>query len=83
MRQSTPLPLTGRADPSWRIAIIHSSFYPEDVGRLVDGAREALIAAGIDAKNVTEFPVSGSFEIPLIGAVLAQEIGRASCRERV
>ncbi len=67
-----PLPAV-KADPSWRVAIIHSSFYPEEVGTLVAGAREALIAAGIDAKNVTDYPVSGSFEIPLIGAVLAQE----------
>src|SRR3990167_6676148 len=73
MRQSSPLPVAKNADPSWRVAIVHSSFYPETVGRLVEGARETLIVAGIDPKNVTIHPVTGSFEIPLLGSVLARE----------
>ena len=72
MRQSS-LPFSGNVDPSWRIALIHSSFYPEDVGRLVAGARESLIAAGIPSRNIAEYPVPGSFEIPLLGSVLARE----------
>ncbi len=63
----------GSADPSWKIGIVHSSFYAEDVERLVDGARETLVAAGIPPENISVHPVPGSFEIPLLGAVLAEK----------
>lgn len=40
---------------------------------MVAGARETLEQAGVKAENITEHPVAGSFEIPLIGLVLASE----------
>jgi len=61
-----------QADPSWRIGIVHSSFYTEEMSGLVEGARNFLLGAGIPAKNVTVHPVAGSFEVPLIGAALAE-----------
>ena len=62
-----------KADPSWRIAIVYSSFYPEEVSALVAGAKQVLLAAGIPSENITDYPVPGSFEIPLIGSVIAHE----------
>ena len=62
-----------KADASWRIAIIHSSYYPEEVAHLVAGARAELLQSGVKADNIVECGVTGSFEIPLIGAVLAFE----------
>ncbi len=62
-----------KADPSWRIGIVFSSFYSDEVGMLVDGAKKSLLAAGIKEKNITEHPVAGSFEIPLIGMQLIWE----------
>lgn len=59
-------------DPSWRIGIVAASFYPEETAALVAGAREALIGAGIPPEQVTEHAAAGSFEVPLIGSVLAQ-----------
>ena len=58
-------------DPAWRIGIIHSSYYKEEVERLVQGAVSALKEVGIS--NISLHPVPGSFEIPLLGAALAEE----------
>lgn len=69
-RSDAPAP---SANPSWRIGIVHSSFYKEDVAKLVEGAQEILLAAGIKQGNILDCPVAGSFEIPLIGSVLARE----------
>ncbi|OIO53509.1 6,7-dimethyl-8-ribityllumazine synthase [Candidatus Peregrinibacteria bacterium CG1_02_54_53] len=73
--------MTGTSHPSfparissgWRIGIVHSSFYPEVVSELVKGAQQVLRDAGIAPGNVRTYPVSGSFEIPLIGAALIKE----------
>ena len=60
-------------DPSWRIGIVYSSFYAGDVSKLISGAKAVLLQAGIKKENITEHAVPGSFEIPLIGTVLARE----------
>ena len=60
------------ADPAWRVAIIHSSYYPEEVGALVASAKDALLRSGIPEKNISLHAVHGSFEIPLIGSVIAE-----------
>ncbi len=62
-----------QANPAWRIGIVHSSFYMEEVGKLIQRAKGVLLKAGVAPKNITEYPVPGSFEIPLIGAVLTFE----------
>lgn len=72
MRQSSQPPAE-RADPSWRIGIVHSSFYPLEVGKLVAGAKQELLEAGVAPDNIRDYPVCGSFEIPLIGSILARE----------
>lgn len=59
-------------DPSWRIGIVAASFYPQETAALVAGARTALIGAGIPAAQITEHAAAGSFEVPLIGSVLAE-----------
>ncbi len=65
---STSLPV----DPSWRIGIVASSFHPEHVQGLIDGARQIFRSAGLAEEKVTIHPAAGAFEIPLIGAALAQ-----------
>ena len=60
-------------DPQWRIGIIHSSYYKEEIEALVAGAVEELTAAGIKPDNVSVHAAPGSFEIPLLGGALAQE----------
>jgi 6,7-dimethyl-8-ribityllumazine synthase len=56
----------------WRIGIVHSSYYKEEIGNLRKGAEEVLVEAGIQPNNIKNYEAAGSFEIPLIGAALAK-----------
>ena len=60
------------ADPRWKIALIHSTYYKEEIDALVAGALEVLTAAGISLKKISLHPAAGSFEIPLIGSAVAK-----------
>lgn len=56
-----------------RVGIVHSTFYTEEIQSLIDGARETLLSAGLDPKNISLHAAPGSWEVPLIGAVLAKK----------
>ncbi|MCF7845079.1 MAG: 6,7-dimethyl-8-ribityllumazine synthase [Kiritimatiellales bacterium] len=58
-------------NPEWRIGIVHSSFYKEDVQKMIDSAKKTLIDLGIKEQGISEHLATGSFEIPLIGSALA------------
>ncbi|MFA6039307.1 MAG: 6,7-dimethyl-8-ribityllumazine synthase [Candidatus Peribacteraceae bacterium] len=73
MKQDTPTGLPSRINRGWRIGIVHSSYYKEEVGALVSGAAQALRDAGIPPANIKTYAVPGSFEIPLVGAELARK----------
>ena len=73
MKSARSRVIKSNADPTWRVGIVHSSFYPDEVGKLVDGAKKELMRVGIAAAKITEYPVPGSFEIPLLGSVIAKE----------
>ena len=60
-------------DATWRVGIVHSTYYKEENDALVTGAQQTLVQAGIDPANISLHPVLGSFEVPLIGAALAKE----------
>jgi 6,7-dimethyl-8-ribityllumazine synthase len=68
----TPKQPQSAADPSWRIGILHSAWYPEVVLPMVDDAKKTLIDADIPVENITLHACTGSFEIPLIGSALAE-----------
>lgn len=57
--------------PAWRVGIVYSSYYTEEIAVLLRGAIETLTTFGMKRENISEHPVSGAFEIPLIGAKLA------------
>lgn len=59
-------------DPTWKIGIVRSSYYPEEVAALTEGAKTVLLKAGISESGIRVYDAFGSFEIPLIGAVLAE-----------
>lgn len=61
------------ADASWKIGIVHSTYYKEEIDQLVAGAKDVLREAGLPDANVSLHPVPGSFEIPLIGRELAEQ----------
>ena len=63
---------TDRKLSDFRFAIIASKFNSEIVDGLVDGAKRALISAGLDWNFVPVFQVPGAFEIPLAAKKAAQ-----------
>lgn len=69
--QKADFGLPQHIDSSWKIGIVHSTYYDE-VQTLVDGAKETLVDAGLKEGNITLSPVYGSFEIPLLGSALAK-----------
>jgi 6,7-dimethyl-8-ribityllumazine synthase len=55
-----------------RLAIIASRFNDEIVEGLIDGAKRAVVKAGIHWDEVPVFRVPGAFEIPLVAKKAAQ-----------
>jgi 6,7-dimethyl-8-ribityllumazine synthase len=62
-----------KASPDWRIGIVYSSFYPELISVMREGAVQELVKYGIQESCITQYEVPGSFEIPLIGRNLAEK----------
>lgn len=58
-------------DPSWKVGIVASFYYKEQMDRLVEGAQQVFREVGLPDENVTVYAAPGSFEVPLIGAELA------------
>ena len=56
----------------FRFAIVASRWNDALVARLIDGAREALEIASVDANAIETFRVPGSFEIPLCALKTAE-----------
>lgn len=59
--------------PAWRVGIVYSSYYEEEISVLLDGAITILQKVGMSEESISQHPVPGSFEIPLIGAALAKQ----------
>lgn len=60
------------ADPSWKVGIVASSYYKEEIDALFTSAKETLLEAGLPEPNIHLYEAAGSFEIPLIGEALAR-----------
>jgi 6,7-dimethyl-8-ribityllumazine synthase len=52
-----------------RVAVVAAEWHATVMGGLLDGARRALVASGVD--DVTEVRVPGAFELPVAAARLA------------
>lgn len=72
MKNSLSIGLPETINPNWKIGIIHSAFYKEEMEQLVGGAIDALTEAGVESANITTHQAAGSFEVPLIGSALAE-----------
>jgi 6,7-dimethyl-8-ribityllumazine synthase len=57
---------------NWRIAIAVAQFNPTITGMLLDGARHALAASGVDDANLEIHEVPGAWELPLACQYLAR-----------
>ena len=73
MRTESHRSLPGTVDPAWRVGIVYSSFYTEEMKKLVGGAKEFLLQSGIPESNIRLVEAAGSFEVPLLGYVLAEQ----------
>ncbi len=56
-----------------KFAIIAARFNDFIVGKLVDGAVDALVRSGAEDKDITLIKVPGAFEIPLVAKKLASQ----------
>lgn len=56
-------------NPDWKIGIVHSVYYQDELSGLLSGAEKCLREAGVT--GISYHPVLGSFEIPLVGEELA------------
>ena len=59
-------------DPKWRVGIVFSSFYKEEMEHLVSGANNFLVQSGMEKAKISLHEAAGSFEVPLIGSALAE-----------
>jgi 6,7-dimethyl-8-ribityllumazine synthase len=59
------------AGPGLRVGVVCSRFNGDVTMRLLEGAREALDACGVDPANVTVAWVPGAFELPLAARFMA------------
>ena len=59
--------------PAGRVGIIYSSFYEKEIRQMLKGAIDTLKVVGMEEGNIRQYPVPGSFEIPLIGSALAKD----------
>src|SRR5262245_29340282 len=55
----------------YRFAVVASRFNSEIVDGLLEGAKSALVQAGVDWEQVVVYRVPGAFEIPLAAKKLA------------
>lgn len=63
-----------KADPTWRIAILRSVWYPELTAALRDGAMKALMKAEIPQENILLIDSPGSFELPFLSQHAIREL---------
>ncbi|HWC06615.1 MAG TPA: 6,7-dimethyl-8-ribityllumazine synthase [Gemmatimonadota bacterium] len=69
--RGSDLPVDGRGK---RAALVVARFHDEIADRLVEGARAALIAAGVKDSDIDEYGVAGAFEVaPAIRQLLGQD----------
>lgn len=69
---------TGRLGPLGRVAILVSRYNELVTSRLLDGARQCCVAAGISADLIDLIWVPGAFELPVAAAATAAT-GRYAC----
>ncbi len=66
MHSAQPDFSSARAKRQWKIAIVRSLWHGDITKALASDAKMALIAAGMQAKNILMIDAPGSFEVPLL-----------------
>ena len=73
IKAAPTLKLPSTINPEWKVGVVASSFYKEEVDSMVNLAKSTLVDAGLQEQNISIHAAAGSFEIPLIGRALAEE----------
>jgi len=76
--RSSPAPRAEPLPPGLGVAVVVSRYNEEVTGRLLDGAVETLVAAGVPRERIDVAWVPGAFELPFIADVLAARGGCAA-----
>jgi 6,7-dimethyl-8-ribityllumazine synthase len=71
-------PIPEPLPPGLGVAVVVSRYNEEVTGRLLDGAVETLVAAGVPRERIEVAWVPGAFELPFIADVLAARGGCAA-----
>lgn len=58
--------------PTWRIGIVYSAFYKEEIDVMLKGAISTLVDLSVPKDHIAIHSAPGAFEIPLIGSRLAK-----------
>lgn len=61
-----------QAEAGWKIGIVHSDFYKEEMQTMVNVTVTALRECGVSSENISVYPVPGALEVPLIGRRLTE-----------
>lgn len=80
-QSSTPAAQTARLPRGTRIAAVVSGYHAELTGRMLESARDVLVAAGLAKSALRVVSAPGSFELPLVAQALAarKEIDAVLC----
>ena len=74
MSGQQPLALPATIDPTWKVGIVAAQWHRDLLQPMIDVAVHTLVDAGLNANYVTVHDAPGSFEIPLIGAALMDDV---------
>lgn len=74
MSGKQPMQLPADIDPNWKIGIVASQWHRDILQPMIDVAVQTLTDAGLYQNNIALYDAPGSFEIPLIGAALMDQV---------
>lgn len=74
MSGQQPMQLPADIDPTWKIAIVAAHWHRDILQPMIDVAVKTFVDAGINPENISVHDAAGSFEVPLIGAALMEQV---------
>lgn len=72
LKKQTILSFDSKFTSKLKIAIVRTNYHVEMIDNLESYAKQTLLAAGIQEKNIETFTVPGSWEVPLLVQTAAE-----------
>lgn len=69
-----PINLPADIDSSWRIGIVASLWHRDILYPMIETAKQTLLEAGLPPEHISIHDAPGSFEVPLIGSALIENV---------